>query len=254
MTILIVEDEPKSARLLQGLIELVRPDARVLGICGSIDETVHFLTSQPISPDLLFMDIELADGNSLAIFKQVTITAPVIFCTAYDQYMLDAFRVNGISYLLKPVESEDVRAAFSKLDTITRALTPDTASLTQLLASVGPGSRYNTSFLVRVREKMVPIAVADIGMIAFEHEIAYLYTLKNEKHPLFKTMDEIEAALDPSQFFRINRQMIVHRPAIVEVEPYFNRKVTLTLRCNPLEKPIVSRLKVPVFLNWLEKE
>lgn len=253
MTILIVEDEPKSARLLQTLTEAVRSDARVLGICGSIEETVHFLTTPGPKPDLLFMDIELADGNSFEIFKQVTITAPVIFCTAYDAYMLDAFKANGIAYLLKPVEEQDIRAAFAKLDTIAKALTPDVSALARLLADNPMSSRYNTSFLVRVREKMVPIAVADIALISFEHEVSCLYTHKNEKYPLFKTMDEIEAVLDPAQFFRINRQMIVHRRAIVDIEPYFNRKVTLTLMCTPAEKPVVSRLKVTPFLAWVER-
>lgn len=252
MTILIVEDEPKLARLLQTLIESVRADARVLGICRSIDETVRFLSSH--SPDLLFMDIELADGNSFEIFKQVSVTAPVIFCTAYNDYMLDAFKANGIDYLLKPVEVSDIRSAFAKLDTITKALTPAVSAVLRQLTAIQPTNHYNTSFLVRVREKMMPVSVADIAAIAFEHEVACLYTIKNERYPLFKTMDELEVALDPAQFFRINRQMIVQRRAISAIEPYFNRKVVLTLFCTPTEKPIVSRLKVTPFLKWVEKE
>ncbi|MEZ0487302.1 LytR/AlgR family response regulator transcription factor [Fibrella aquatica] len=253
MTILIIEDEPRLARTLQRLIESVRPDAQVLGSCGSIDETVQFLRDLPKAPDLLFMDIELADGNSFEIFKQVAVTSPVIFCTAYDAYMLDAFRANGIDYLLKPVEEQHVRAAFAKLDTITKALTPDVSALTRLLVTAQLVNRYNSSFLVRFREKMTPVAVADIAAVSFEHEVCYLYTRTNEKHPLFKTMDEVEASLDPAQFFRINRQMIVNRHAIVAIEPYFNRKVTLTLACTPAEAPIVSRLKVTPFLSWVER-
>lgn len=252
MTILIVEDEPRLARLLQTLIESVREDARVLGICSSIDETVRFLGTH--SPDLLFMDIELADGNSFEIFRQVSVTAPVIFCTAYNDYMLDAFKANGIDYLLKPVEVSDIRAAFAKLDTLSKALSPNLTELTRLLAPAQPTHRYNASFLVRVREKMMPVPVADIAAVSFENEVAILYTLKNERYPLFKTMDELEAALDPAQFFRINRQMIVQRRAITTIEPYFNRKVVLTLLCTPTEKPIVSRLKVTPFLKWVERE
>ncbi|ADB39727.1 LytR/AlgR family response regulator transcription factor [Spirosoma linguale] len=251
MTILIIEDEPKSARLLQQLIESVRADARVTGICGSIEETVHSLSRY--MPDLLFMDIELADGNSFDVFRQLPVTAPVIFCTAYDEYMVDAFKTNGIYYLLKPVDEADVRAAFAKLDTIAKALTPDPATLTQFLPQWSAATQYNRSFLVRVRERLVPVAVADIECIAFEHEVSYLYTRKNDKYPLFKTMDEIEAALDPTQFFRINRQMIVQRNAIVAIEPYFNRKVVLTLTAKPADLPIVSRLKVTPFLAWVEK-
>lgn len=250
MTILIVEDEPRSARLLRDLIVSVRPDDQIVSILGSIEDTVKFLMEN--SPNLIFMDIELADGNSFEIFKQVSITAPVVFCTAYDGYMLDAFRSNGIAYLLKPIEEAYIRDAFSKLETITHALLPDLANLTSLLTSTKSG-RYNSSFLVRVREKMVPIAIADIAMVAFENEVPQLYTMGNEKYPLFKTMDEIEASLDPTLFFRINRQMIIHRRAITEIEPYFNQKVTLGLCCKPADKPIVSRLKVTAFLSWIEK-
>ncbi|WP_020606564.1 LytR/AlgR family response regulator transcription factor [Spirosoma spitsbergense] len=255
MTILIVEDEPKSARMLQELIESVRDGARVLGICSSIEETVQFLTRAQ-SPDLIFMDIELADGNSFDIFNQVTITAPVIFCTAYDNYVLDAFKANGIDYLLKPVEKQHVQTAFAKLDTIRKALAPNVLAVEQFLMNLQDTIRnaYNTSFLVRIREKMLPIAVADIAAVEFEHEVSCLHTLKNEKYPLFKTMDEIEAVLNPAQFFRINRQMIVHRRAIVFIEPHFNRKVTLTLSCKLSARPIVSRLKVTSFLNWVEKQ
>ncbi len=250
MTILIVEDEQRSARLLRGLIEAVRPEYQVQGVCCSIEETVQFL--QTNTPNLLFMDIELADGNSLEIFRQVTVKAPVIFCTAYDEYMLDAFKSNGIAYLLKPVEEADIRAAFTKLDSIRQVLTPDFSILDKVLGN-SRSSTYNSSFLVRSRDKMVPILVADIAVISFENEVPFLYTFQNEKYPIFKTMDEIEASLDPGAFFRINRQMIVNRKAIMEIEPYFNRKVTLTLTNKTTEKPIVSRLKVTPFLAWVEK-
>ncbi len=250
MTILIVEDEQRSARMLKELIEVVRPDYQVQGICSSIEETVHFL--QTHSPSLLFMDIELADGNSLEVFRQVPVKAPVVFCTAYDEYMLDAFKSNGIAYLLKPVEESDIRAAFTKLDSIRQVLTPDFSTLDRVLGT-SRSAHYNRSFLVRSRDKMVPVFVTDISVISFENEVPFLYTFPNEKYAIFKTMDEIEASLDPSIFFRINRQMIVNRRAILEIEPYFNRKVTLTLTNKTTDKPIVSRLKVTPFLAWIEK-
>ncbi len=251
MTILIVEDESRSARLLQSLIELVRPDARVLGICSSIEETVQFLESN--SPNLIFMDIELADGNSFEIFNQVAVTAPVLFCTAYDEYVLDAFKANGVAYMLKPVEESAIRAAFEKLEKITQALAPEVSEISRLLGHAMPAPQYNSSFLVRVREKMVPVPVSDIAMISFENEISFLYTRQNEKYSLHRTMDEIAASLDPGQFFRISRQMIIHRKAILEIEPYFNRKVMLTLSCKLADKPVVSRMKVAAFLAWVEK-
>ncbi|RRB07354.1 LytR/AlgR family response regulator transcription factor [Larkinella rosea] len=253
MTILIIEDEPRLARILQELVQSVRPEAHVLGICSSIEETVHFFRTSTQTPDVLFMDVKLADGNSFEVFKQVSITAPVIFCTAYDDFMLDAFKTNGIDYILKPVTEADIQAAFTKLDTITKALLPNLTSTSQRLSNPPTVTRYNTSFLVRLREKLVPVSVNDIGVISFENDMVCLYTTKNEQFRLFKTMDEVEAVLDPAVFFRINRQMIVSRPAIVAIEPYFNRKIVLTLLCKPAEKPVVSRLKVSAFLNWMEK-
>jgi two-component system, LytTR family, response regulator LytT len=250
MTILIVEDEPRSARLLRGLVEVVRPDAQVLGICSGIEETVQFLSEH--SPTLIFMDIELSDGNSLEIFKQVHITAPVIFCTAYDEYMLEAFKTNGIAYLLKPINESDIRAAFAKVQTIGQALLPSMTSLSFSPADSHQPSTYQSSYLVRYREKMVPVSVANIAAISFENEVPYVYTMQSDKYALFKTMDEIESSLDPAHFFRISRQMIISRWAIVEIEPYPHRKVIATLKCNPAEKPIVSRLKVASFLAWVE--
>lgn len=249
MTILIVEDEPRSARMLRNMIEAIRPDAQVLGICSGIEETVQFLSKH--SPSLIFMDIELSDGNSLEIFKQVSITVPVIFCTAYDAYMLEAFRTSGIAYLLKPIDEADIRAAFAKVQTITQALVSNLANLP--LSSGGSSPVYQSSFLVRYRDKMVPVAVDNIAAIAFENEVPYLYTLKTGKYAIFKTMDEIEDSLDPEQFFRINRQMIINRRAITEIEPYHNRKVMVTLNCQPTDQPIVSRLKVTNFLAWVDK-
>ena len=252
MTMLIVEDEARSARLLQKIIESVRPDGRVIGICSSIEETISFLNAH--SPDLIFMDIELADGNSFAIFKQVSVKSPVVFCTAHDEYMLEAFRTTGIDYLLKPVDEKAIQLVFSKIDTITKALAPDVSTLARLLTTAQPSSQYNSSFLVRFREKMMPVAVSDIAAISFENEVCCLYTFKQEKHTLFKTMDDVEEALDPAHFFRISRQMIIGRRAIVDIEQYFNRKVILTLSCKTAEQPIVSRLKVTPFLSWVEKD
>lgn len=252
MNVLIVEDEPRAAGTLKELIESVRPQVRVTGICSSIDETVRVLASDP--PDLLFMDVELADGNCFEIFKKITVDSPVVFCTAHDEYMLDAFRANAIEYLLKPVDERAVHLVFEKVDTLTRALSPNMLALSDLLTAAAPvGQPYNSAFLVHFREKMIPILVADIAAISFEHEACQLYTFKNKKHPLFKTMDEVEAALDPAQFFRISRQVIVCRSAIVNIEPHFNRKVSLTLTNQLAERPVVSRLKVTPFLSWVEK-
>jgi two-component system response regulator LytT len=258
MNILIIEDEPRTAKLLKEFIVAIDDTHTVLGICDSVESTVQFLqtTSQHAEPtpqrvDLLFMDIQLADGSSFDIFTKVSINIPVIFVTAYDDHLLEAFKSNGIDYILKPFHEKDIEQAFRKLDQIRSSLllAPSLpARIQQALAN-----RTQSSFLVKFREKMYPVAVRDIAAIALEKEVVYLYTYNKEKHAVFRPIDDIEAALDPQIFFRINRQMILNRDAILEMEPFFNRRVIVTLKVPTAERPLVSRLKVTPFLEWVEK-
>jgi two-component system response regulator LytT len=258
MNILIIEDEPRTAKLLKEFIVAIDDTHTVLGICDSVESTVQFLqtTSQRAEPtpqrvDLLFMDIQLADGSSFDIFTKVSINIPVIFVTAYDDHLLEAFKSNGIDYILKPFHEKDIEQAFRKLDQIRSSLllAPSLpARIQQALAN-----RTQSSFLVKFREKMYPVAVRDIAAIALEKEVVYLYTYNKEKHAVFRPIDDIEAALDPQIFFRINRQMILNRDAILEMEPFFNRRVIVTLKIPTTDRPLVSRLKVTPFLEWIEK-
>lgn len=241
MRILIVEDEPKTARLLREFILEADADNTVLAICDSIKATVAWLEGPGARPDLIFMDIHLADGISFEVFRKTRVESPVVFCTAFEEYTLQAFKSGGIDYILKPFRKEDIDAVFAKVGQLKRSLASTVGELV-----------YN-SFLVKYRDKMYPVAIKDIALIAFEQEIAYLYTFDGEKHPLFKGIDEVDAALDRSRFFRINRQMIVCRDAIKEVTPYFNRKVLVHVPVTPVEKPVVSRLKVSDFLSWIER-
>jgi len=251
MNILIIEDEPRTAKLLKEFILALDETNNVLDICDSVESTVHFLQHTTHRIDLLFMDIQLADGNSFDIFRQSPITAPVIFCTAYEDHLLEAFKANGIDYILKPFHEKDIEQAFHKLDQLRNSLllTPTLpARLEQALAN-----RPRTSFLVKFREKMYPVAVRDIAAVALENEVVYLYTFNKDKHAVFRPIDDVEATLDPQSFFRINRQMILNREAILEMEPFFNRRVIVTLKITTSERPLVSRLKVTSFLEWVEK-
>jgi two-component system response regulator LytT len=251
MNILIIEDEPRTARLLKEFILAVDDSHTVLGICDSIETTVQFLQTTTHRIDLLFMDIQLADGSSFDIFQKTPISTPVIFCTAYEDHLLEAFKSNGIDYILKPFHEKDIEQAFRKLDQIRQSLllAPSLpVRLEQALAN-----RTQSSFLVKFREKMYPVAVRDIATVALENEVVYLYTFNKEKHAVFRPIDDIEAALDPQTFFRINRQMILNRDAILEMEPFFNRRVIVTLKIPTTDRPLVSRLKVTPFLEWIEK-
>jgi DNA-binding LytR/AlgR family response regulator len=251
VNILIIEDEPRTARLLKEFILAVDDTHTVLEICDSVESTVQFLQTTTHRIDLLFMDIQLADGNSFDIFQKVPVNIPVIFCTAYEDHLLEAFKSNGIDYILKPFHEKDVEQAFRKLDQIRSSLllTPSLPVRIEQAFTI----KTQSSFLVKFREKMYPVAVRDIAAVALEKEIVYLYTFNKDKHAVFRPIDDIEAALEPQAFFRINRQMILNRDAILEMEPFFNRRVIVTLKIPTAERPLVSRLKVTPFLEWVEK-
>ncbi len=253
MNIVIVENEPKIAKVLKEYIEEIDQNNNILCICDSIESTVNFLQNNKIKISLFFMDVELADGICFEIFRLTTIKEPVIFCTAHDAYILDAFKSNGIDYILKPFEEKDIVQALLKVSQIKEALEIGTEFSEKIMSVIKPERNFNVSFLVRFREKIYPVHVKDIALISLENEVVYLHTFQKEKHSIFKTIDDIEVRLDNYQFFRINRQMIINRDAIYEMESYFNRKISIKLKIPTSDALIVSRLKVPLFFSWLEK-
>jgi DNA-binding LytR/AlgR family response regulator len=253
MKILIIEDEPHNAEVLNEIIVQVKPGAIILEVLESIDQAVKYLSNQNITPDLIFSDIQLADGLSFEIFSKIKVKCPIIFCTAYDQYTLQAFKTNGIEYILKPIKEEDIEAAFIKYETLKESLKPDTNIVTLLKQAFSPKESYKTSILVHYKESFIPIAVNKIAFFAVENEILYIQTFDNQRYPIFKTMSEIEFSVDSSIFFKINRQVLLNKNAIKEVQPYFNRKVIIKTDVKIKEQLIVSRLKVTEFMNWIEQ-
>jgi DNA-binding LytR/AlgR family response regulator len=171
MKILIVEDEPQTARMLQSIILELRPASQVEDILDSIESAVDFLSDTKNIPDVIFLDIQLADGLSFEIFKQVEIKSPVIFCTAYDQYTLQAFKSNGIDYLLKPVKGEDVKMAFEKLEGFRLMMKWDSSLLDLLKQSIQPQKDYRKSLLLQSRENFIPLQVADIAVFFVSGEL-----------------------------------------------------------------------------------
>lgn len=178
---------------------------------------------------------------------------PNHFCTAYDQYTLQAFKTNGIEYILKPVKEEDIEAAFIKYETLKESLHPNNDIVNLLKQTFSQKESYKTSILVNYKESFIPIAVNKIAFYVVENEILYIQTFDNQRYPVFKTMSEIESSIDPSLFFRINRQVLLNKNAIKEVQPYFNRKVIIKTDVRINEQLIVSRLKVTEFMNWIEQ-
>lgn len=251
MNILIIEDEPQAAKILKEIIEEENPAAKVDAITESISQSVKYL--QNTRPDLIFSDIQLADGLSFEIFSRVEVHCPVVFCTAYDQYTLQAFKTNGIEYILKPVKNEDVKAAFEKVEKLKKVFSPGPELLESIQNIFSPKKSYKSSILIRYRESYIPVLVENIGLFVLQNEVVYAYTFDQKKQAVFKTLDEMEASIDPALFFRINRQTLVNRKAVLEIQPYFNRKMVIKTTFQTEEKLVVSRLKVSPFLEWMEQ-
>lgn len=246
MRALIIEDETAAARNLEAVLREVAPGVEILATLESVAESVEWLQSNP-QPDLLFMDIHLADGDSFRIFESVEITAPVIFTTAYDRYALEAFKVNSIDYLLKPINTENVRRALEKLRRLTSGERLDYGTRVRSLAS----QRQEEVFLVHVRDKIIPLQ---------RDRIAYCYTA-NEKvtacdfdgavYPMDKTLEALQSLLPDRNFFRANRQFIIARRAVKEIAVWFGSRLTLHLTVETPERIVISKARVPEFKEWL---
>ena len=252
MKILIVEDEQRTALMLKEFIEW-HPTYTVVSICDSIETAVPYLRAHQQDLDVVFMDIELSDGQCFEIFDKIAVTVPIVFCTSYDAYTLKAFKHQGIDYIVKPFSATDIRQTIAKVEELKGRFTAHNFDSSTFKEVVAEKPTYQTSFLIRFREKIYPVSVADIAFIYFENETVYLYNFKGEKHPVFKKMDDIENAISPEQFYRISRQMIINRKAIKDIETYFNQRLVVHLTVPTPEQALVSRLKVAPFLAWIEK-
>ena len=248
MNILIVEDETHTAKLLQEIIE-EDTDFIVTEKLESVVEAVQYLSKYQNNLDLLFFDIQLADGKSFEILKHVDVFVPIIFCTAYDEFTLQAIKNNGIDYVLKPFKEGEIHEALEKYKKLRSSL----QTKAPIHFQIEKPRQYQQNFLTQYREKSIVIRSEEVAMFSVESETVYLYTYTGKKYPLFKKLEYLESVCDPNQFFRINRQMLVNRAAILAFEPYFNRKIALQLSIKLPDQAVVSRLKVSTFKDWLEQ-
>lgn len=252
MRILIIEDERPAAHQLAKLLREARPDAILFEHIESVSRAVEWLKREP-SPDLIFMDIQLADGLSFDIFTHIPIQAPVIFTTAYDQYTLRAFKVNSIDYLLKPVEPEELKAALDKYDQVFRRPAPlDNRLVEQLIQSLSQPA-FKERFLIKTGQSISFLPVEEIRYLYAEEGLVYARTPLNRKHHLDYTLDQLEESLDPTRFFRLNRKIITHIEAITRISPFFNSRLIVDLQPPADFDVIVSRDRVNPFKHWLDR-
>lgn len=252
MKALIIEDEVLAAQSLQKLITEVAPDTEVIATLQSIDESVAWFDENPM-PDLVFMDIHLADGSSFTIFEQVQITCPVIFTTAYDEYALKAFEVSSIDYLLKPINRNALTRAMNKYNNLIANNSTDNQAITDIIQKLGSIKKHKSCFLVPERDKLIPIVTTNIAYFYIDTKTVKAITLDEHTYYMNQTLDDIMMQLNPDDFFRANRQFIVSRKAIKDLTIWFGNKLSLNMSVNIPEKIIISKAKVSEFKNWFSK-
>lgn len=251
MKILIIEDEIKTAKQLVSIITEIDDTIQVINNIVSIEHAVQWLKTNS-QPNLILSDIQLADGLSFEIFKQIHIQCPIIFCTAFDEYMLEAFETNAISYLLKPITKDKVEKALDKFNTLKSTFQEDKnrLNISNLISQLK--NPYKTTLLLNQKEKIIPTQVNDIAFIYLDKTMVDITTINNQHFYLTTPLDEMEKTLDPSVFYRANRQFLINRSAIINVERYFARKLVIKTNIKAQETIIVSKAKASDFLRWLE--
>ena len=251
MNYLIIEDEQYNAELLKGLVEKYDPAMNLLAVLPSIQESVEWLGSHP-HPDVIFMDIRLADSLSFEIYNQVSIQCPVIFTTAYDEYALQAFKVYGTAYLLKPIVQEELEEALDNINEFRVMTSPeDVHGILEMLRT--QQKTYKTRFLLHYRDDYKVIPVEHIDYAFLEHKNVYFKLVDGFSIAVPYSLEELEEQLDPKFFFRVNRQFILHINSIESIHKYFNEKAKIILKRDPNTEVIVSRIKMPLFKLWLDK-
>lgn len=253
MRVVIIEDEIIAAQSLQKLIREIRSDFRIERVLQSVEESVDWFHVNPM-PDLVFMDIQIADGSSFSIFDSININCPIIFTTAYNEYALEAFEVNSIDYLLKPINKARLTKAIIKFGNITFR-NDNTLLIDKLVQSLNEKQRHRkTHFLVPHKDKLLPLAIDDIAYFNAEMKIARATTFDNKSYSLDYSLDELMKNLNEEHFFRVNRQYIVSHKAIKDISIWFMGKLAVNLNVPVLEKIFVSKERVPDFKRWFTKD
>lgn len=257
MKAVIIEDEEIIAKVLQNKIRNVDPSIEIAEIIPSLKVAKKWFLNNA-EPDLLFMDIQLSDGVSFELLDHFKLSCPIVFTTAYDEYAIRAFKVNGVDYLLKPVDEDELRRAINKCKAIIDKRTPVITDFTELMKALANPQqqlqKYKEKFIVNIRNQWMPVNTSDIACFAKE-TLNYIYLFNGDRYMLdFSTLDDVEEVLDPNRFYRANRQYIINIDAVQTVKPMENSKLSIRLK-DPNHKFEIdmSREKAPVFKKWLDR-
>lgn len=256
MNVLIIEDEFRAANQLQNMLAKCNFDYKLVEIIDTVEDAVQWFQTRQM-PDLVFMDIQLADGLSFEIFQKVEVEVPIIFTTAFDQYAIQAFKVNSVDYLLKPIQQEDIEKALKKFTKSNRSQQVETSVLKQLLHSIqlqteSKHTKKRSGLLVKEGAGFVQINIEDVLYVYSEDSITFGIT-ETKRYIIDETIDQLFSSLDQDEFYRINRGQIVAKKAIQKIDPYFNHRVKLSLSNQRDLEFIVSRQKTSDFKAWLNQ-
>lgn len=249
MKVLIIEDETPAANRLTKMLSEIDPNIEVAERLDSVESSLNWLKYNTC-PDLIFLDIHLADGSCFEIFKYSEVNCPIVFITAYDEYALQAFKVNAIDYLLKPLKMEELRRAIDKFYQRRAPLPPfDYSKIASVMTP-----QYAERFLIKIGQMFRLVEVKDAAYFYSEDKITYLIATNGKRHPLDMTMDKVESMVSPKQFFRINRQFIISISAIAEMHTHSKSRVKIVLNPPAKEEAVVSAEKSADFKKWLTGE
>ncbi len=254
MKVLIIEDEELAVKKLEKILAGMEISIQIIGVTDSIESSVAWLKSNP-APDLILMDIELADGQSFEIFNCTEVTSPVIFTTSYDEYALKAFKVNSVDYLLKPIQKEELQAALDKFAKTQGKAKPDVNidNLVEALSQKLQTKEYRKRFLVKHAQKILSVEVGEIAYFYSDGRLNFFKTKDNRRIMIDYTLDELEEMLDPKDFFRINRSFLISIACVEKIDDYFGNRLILNLKPQNDKEALVSREKVADFKIWMGK-
>jgi len=250
MRLLIVEDETAAYEDLVGILAKLDPGIEIAGNTESIIQTVNWLKSNP-NPDLILMDIHLSDGSAFSIFDRIILEVPIIFTTAYDEYAMNAFKVNCIDYLLKPIKMEEMKRAIDKFTKWTRQ---DVLRYLSQLYQLAPAPRFNDRILLPVKDKLMPVDMKDISCFYTTSKSTTIYLKNGGSYSYSKTLEQIEATLNPAEFIRANKQFIISRNSVKNITIWFDSRLLITLDIDPPERIYVSKNKAAEFKAWIVKD
>ena len=247
MKILIVEDETAAYENLADMTLSLDSSIEIMGNTESVRQTVRWLQANP-KPDLLFMDIHLSDGSAFAIFDQIEVETPIIFTTAYDQYAIDAFKVNSIDYLLKPVKPEELNRSLEKFS---RWNQQDVLHYLSQLTQLSLSPKYKDKLLIPVKDKLLPIGLNEVSCFYTADKNTYIYLRNGGSYPYAKTLEQIISSLNPAEFIRANKQFIISRDSVKDITIWFDSRLLVTLDIEVPERIYISKNKASEFKSWI---